>query len=672
MCGFAGFLSTSLPRHAPRVLRQMNSAIQDRGPDSEGQWIDEAAGVALGHRRLSIVDLSAAGHQPMVSASGRFVISFNGEIYNHKIMRVELEESMSGPGWRGYSDTETLLTGIERWGLFETLRRATGMFGLALWDRQRRELHLARDRMGEKPVYYGWQGVGGKRTFLFGSDLKALWSHPSFEFDIDRTGLTSLLQLAYVAQPLSIFKGISKLEPGTIATTSLERPQPLLGNYWHFQEVVNDCFANPLTGAAEETTAELERLLKQAISMQMEADVPVGAFLSGGVDSSTIVALMQEIARERGQQPVRTFTIGFENKTYDEAPFAAEVARHLGTDHSERYVTSTDVQDVIPQLPSIYSEPFADSSQIPTYLVSGLARGCVTVSLSGDAGDELFCGYTRYMVGHQLINKLSASPKWARDLALVTLQHLSHETLARIYNKLQPLLPKRLRFSNAEDKLGTIEKLLESDDCARSTIYNLLISQWQNAADVVLGGREVENWSAVSQGFDRHAGFVDQMMLADVVGYLPNDILCKVDRAAMAVSLETRMPLLDHAIVEHALRMPLAHKLNNGTSKWPLREILYKRVPRKLIERPKKGFAVPLGDWMKGTLRPWTEELLGERRLREEGFFDAAQIRCSIDRHMTGRGNESSRLWCVLMFQAWYDSNREKWAQIKAVGETYV
>lgn len=672
MCGFAGFLGSSLPLDTAQVLRKMTNSIRERGPDGEGQWIDERAGIVMGHRRLSIVDLSAAGHQPMHSNSGRFVIIFNGEIYNHKLLRAELESELPGFLWRGHSDTETLLAGIERWGLKETLRRSRGMFGLALWDRQLRELHLARDRIGEKPVYFGWQGKGSERCFLFGSDLKALWPHPAFNFEIDRTGLSSLLSFGYVSQPMSIFEGIGKLEPGIIATVSLERPEPKFSTYWNFQELVNDCLANPLTGSPEETTAELEHLLKQAISMQMEADVPVGAFLSGGVDSSTIVALMQEISRERGGPPVRTFTIGFDDQRYDEAPFAKAVARHLCTDHTERYVSAIDAQNVIPKLPSIFSEPFADSSQIPTYLVSGVARDSVTVSLSGDAGDELFCGYTRYLVGQELLPKFSKFPPWARSLFLTLLRSFRPSILAKVYSGLQPFIPPVMRMSNIEDKLRKMETLLDSGESSQSAIYRLLITHWFNSPEVVKGCSELRGFPGIHPNFANHLGFVEQMMLTDMVAYLPNDILCKVDRAAMAVSLETRVPLLDHAIIEHALRTPLSHKLRNGTGKWPLREILYKRVPRELIERPKMGFGIPLDSWMRGPLREWTEDLLDEKRLREEGFFDPAPIRRSVELHMSGKGNESSRLWCVLMFQAWRDSHRAEFSQRKFAENAHV
>ncbi|MFM7857131.1 MAG: asparagine synthetase B family protein, partial [Flammeovirgaceae bacterium] len=473
-------------------------------------------------------------------------------------------------------------------------------------------------------------------------------------------------------KPMSIFEGISKLEPGMIATVSLERPEPQLSTYWNFREVVKECLANPLTDSPEETTTELERLLKQAISMQMEADVPVGAFLSGGVDSSTIVALMQEISRERGGRPVRTFTIGFEDQRYDEAPFAKAVAEHLGTDHTERYVSAADARNVIPKLPSIFSEPFADSSQIPTYLISGVARDSVTVSLSGDAGDELFCGYTRYLVGQELLPKFGKVPSWTRNLMLAILRRFRPGTLAKAYHGLQPLIPRVLRMSNIEDKLRRMETLLDSGDSSQSAIYRLLISQWLNSAKVVRGGSELPGCNGIHPDFASHSGFVEQMMFTDMVAYLPNDILCKVDRAAMAVSLETRVPLLDHTIVEHALRTPLSHKLRNGSGKWPLRQILYKRLPRELIERPKKGFSIPLDAWMRGPLREWTEDLLNEKRLREEGFFDAALIRQSVDMHMSGKANESGPLWCVLMFQAWHASQRDEWSQCKSAGNNYV
>ncbi len=666
MCGFSGFLSTSLTPHAPQVLQRMTDAIRKRGPDDEGQWIDETAGIALGHRRLSIVDLSSAGHQPMVSESERFVIVFNGEIYNHQLLRAEIEDNMPGHRWRGHSDTETLLTGIECWGLVETLRRATGMFALALWDRQRRQLHIARDRIGEKPVYYGWQGQDKERVFLFGSDLRALWQHPSFRFEINRQGLSSLLQFGNVCAPLSIFEGINKLEPGIIATISLEQSVPVYSPYWSFQELLEQSIADPFTGTFEEGVVELERLLKHSISMQMEADVPVGAFLSGGVDSSLVVALMQQIARERGLQRVRTFTIGFSEERFNEAHFAMEVAKYLNTEHTEKYVTHADVLDVIPQLPMIYSEPFADSSQIPTFLVSKLARKFVTVSLSGDAGDELFCGYTRYLAGQKLYSSINNYPKWIRDLTLEILRFSGPKKLAGIYNLVMPLLPRLLHMSNLEDKFHKLEKLLSSESCSQNEIYRSLISFWINPGEVVIGAHDGHGGLVIPPKFQISGGFIDQMMMSDMRSYLPNDILTKVDRAAMAVSLETRIPMLDHSIVKHALRTPTAHKLDKGQGKWPLRQILYKHVPRELFERPKKGFSVPINDWIKGPLHDWTENLLDEKRLREEGYFHVAPIRRSLNLHMSGERDESSHLWPLLMFQAWQDGYKDEWSQLKS------
>lgn len=653
MCGFAGYLSHTLPGNAGQILRAMTDAIRERGPDSEGQWMDEAAGLALGHRRLAVVDLSTAGHQPMVSASGRYVIAFNGEIYNHHELRTRLNSASPDHFWRGHSDTETLLAAIERWGLEETLRRAVGMFGLALWDRERRELQLARDRMGEKPLYFGWQGQGEQKAFLFGSDLKALCPHPTFRFEVDRNGLTSLLRFGYVAQPLSIFDGISKLEPGMIASVSLAQPQPSIKPYWNFQEVVANCSAQRLAGTAQESAEELEHLLKQAISLQMEADVPVGAFLSGGVDSSMIASLMQEIALERGQAPVRTFTIGFEDAEFDEAPFARAVARHLGTDHVERYLTSADALNVIPKLPSIYSEPFADSSQIPTYLVSSMAKDFVTVSLSGDAGDELFCGYTRYQLGPELLRLIKFFPIWARKLGGIALRNFGQDKLSSVYDFARPILPKVLHLSNIQEKFRKLERIIDTEECYESNLFNFLISHWHNASEVVIGGSGIASSGISFANFDGNSSFIEQMMIEDTTAYLPNDILCKVDRAAMAVSLETRVPLLDHRIVEHALRMPLSHKLHQGVTKSPLRKILYKRVPRELIERPKKGFGIPLASWLRGPLREWAEELLDETRLRQECYFDVRAVRQSLDFHMSGKSDESARLWCVLMFQQW-------------------
>lgn len=663
MCGFAGFLSPSAGANDSLILRKMTDAIRERGPDGEGQWIETASGVALGHRRLAVVDLSGAGSQPMISASGRYVITYNGELYNHRAIRAELEASGAGLTWRGHSDTETLLAGVERWGLAATLRRMTGMFGFALWDRHRRELHLARDRMGEKPVYYGWQGKVGGGAFLFGSDLKALSQHPSFAHQVNPAGLTSLLRYGYVGDSLSIFSGISKLGPGTIATVSLKAPSPSIQRYWDFSQVARESIGKPLSISAEESATELEKLLRQAISLQMEADVPVGAFLSGGVDSSTIVALMQALARERGLESVRTFTVGFEDREFDEAPFASAVARHLGTNHTERYVTGDDALRVISKLPSMYGEPFADSSQIPTFLLSETCRSSVTVALSGDGGDELFCGYSRYLAGQKLLSLLNALPSWARSIGASLLAKASAEEMSDIYNRARRVLPRSLHITNVSSKIEKLRRALSAGPRSREELYDLLVCQWPNAEEVVSGGalpkRETDEFA-----FSVADDFQTQMMLADATAYLPDDILCKVDRAAMAVSLETRVPLLDHQVVAYSLNMPLAHKLKDGLSKSPLRRILYQYVPRELIERPKRGFGVPLDAWLRGPLRDWAEDLLSEQRLRAEGHFNEKIVRKTMERHMSGQSNESSKLWCVLMFQAWHTEYRAKWGHM--------
>lgn len=648
MCGIAGFICAgeSVPADQwQSVLRGMGVAIAHRGPDDTGVWVDTDAGVGLAHRRLAIVDLSAAGHQPMVSASGRYVVVFNGEIYNHPDLRRELGSQAHGPiGWRGHSDTETLLAGFDTWGIAETTRRSIGMFAFAVWDRAEQSLTLGRDRLGEKPLYYGWQGA----TFLFGSELKALRAHPAFHAGIDRNALALLMRHNYIPAPHSIYVGVRKLLPGALLVVSARNPSAEPHRYWDGRQVVADGLAHPFAGSPEEAVDELDRLLGDAVSRQMMADVPLGAFLSGGVDSSTIVSIMQA----RSSRPVKTFTIGFHEKGFNEAEHAKAVARHLGTDHTELYVTPQQALEVIPRLPALYDEPFSDSSQIPTFLVSQMTRQHVTVSLSGDAGDELFCGYSRYLLGMQMWSRLSRLPMPVRTAFAGLLVRLRPSTWNRLLGPAQSLLPASLAQVNIGDKLHKGAGVL----AARTPVelYRLLLSHWRDPAEFVLGAKEpgtVLTESALQPPTDH---FVHQMMALDMLSYLPDDILVKVDRAAMGVSLETRVPMLDHRVVEFAWRLPLHYKLRDGVGKWPLRQVLYRYVPRHLIERPKMGFGVPVDSWLRGPLREWAEDLLDSTRLRNEGFFDPAPIRQKWDEHLSGRRNWQACLWNVLMFQAWH------------------
>ena len=652
MCGFVGFLG-GLPPQADAgglaIIRRMTQTIAHRGPDDAGYWQDADHQVSFGHRRLAIIDLSPAGHQPMQSASSRYVIAFNGEIYNHLVLREQLHGCGKAPAWRGHADTETLLAGFDAWGIQETLERAIGMFAMAVWDRQTATLTLARDRIGEKPLYYGWQGHGSRAAFLFGSELKALREHPAFEGKIDRGALSLQLRHNYIPAPYSVYEGISKLPPGSMLTVSLKQRDPRIWRYWSGVNVAKTGVANAFSGTPEQAVDELESLLKDAIRQQMMADVPLGAFLSGGIDSSTVVALMQA----QSSRPVKTFSIGFHEKGYNEAEHAKAVARHLGTEHTELYVTAEQAMAVIPRLPALYDEPFSDSSQIPTYLVSQLARQHVTVSLSGDAGDELFCGYNRYQMTARMWQKMSAGPLPLRRLAAKGLTSVSPEAWNRLAGAVEGVLPRSLRFANVGDKLHKGAGVLDS--ASVDALYLRLASHWQDPASVVIGGFEpstlLTGGTSLGIGLDN----VQRMMALDLLTYLPDDILVKVDRAAMGVSLETRVPFLDHRVVEFAWRLPQSVKLRDGQTKWALRQVLYRHVPQALIERPKMGFGVPIGDWLRGPLRDWAESLLDTFRLQREGFFKPSAVRRKWEEHLSGQRNWQYHLWDVLMFQAWLE-----------------
>ena len=636
MCGLSGCLGGT--NGAEKNLSIMSDTLVHRGPDDSGIWIDETAQIGMSHNRLSILDLSAAGHQPMISESGRYVVVFNGEIYNH----LELRKKLIKNSFKGLSDTETLLSCIEEWGLDSALKNYVGMFALALWDRKERLLYLARDRIGEKPLYYGWQGEGGNASFLFGSELKVLKAHPSFQSVINRHAITLFLRYNYIPTPYSIYQGISKLLPGTMLTVSLDNRKPIISSYWSAEEVAIRGVDTACKESDDKLLNELEGVLQNSIKQQMVADVPLGAFLSGGIDSSLVVALMQQ----QTSHPVKTFTIGFSEAGYNEAEYAKAVAKHLNTEHTELYVSPAEAMGVIPQLPQLYDEPFSDSSQIPTFLVSKLAREHVTVCLSGDAGDELFCGYNRYLLTDRLWNKLSLFPASLRSGLANVVTTISPAVLSKIFG----FLP----YANVGDKIHKAAGVLGSSSV--DDLYLGFVSHWGNPESIVLNGKEPD--TLLNREILKLSDFtqVQKMMLLDLLTYLPDDILTKVDRAAMGVSLETRIPFLDHNIVEFAWRMPMNFKVRNGESKWALRQILYKYVPKELIERPKMGFGVPIDGWLRGPLRDWAESLLDESRLRQEGFLNPAPIRQKWEEHLSGRRNWQYQLWDVLMFQAWLES----------------
>ena len=640
MCGIAGVLSCRASGLGPLVSK-MIGAIRYRGPDDFGIWCDERAGLGLGHARLSVLDLSPDGHQPMLSSSGRYVLSYNGEVYNFAELRSELE--IAGQKFRGHSDTEVMLAAFEEWGIEEAVQRFVGMFAFALWDRVERQLTLVRDRLGEKPLYYGWCG----ESFLFGSELKALSAHPSWRGDINRAVLASYMRYGYVPLPHSIYRGICKLLPGAWLKISVnDQPghMPVPTTYWSARGVAMQDPCTDLSDAA--ATDALDSLLRQAVGRQMISDVPLGAFLSGGIDSSAIVAFMQS----QSSRPVRTFSIGFSESDYDEARYAKLVAAHLGTDHTELYLSAEEALNVIPRLPNIYDEPFGDSSQIPTHLVAALARKHVTVALSGDGGDELFGGYNRYFWGRSIWNRIGPVPQGVRHGVGRMMTALSPAA----WDRIGKLLPQRLQQPVLGDRIHKLASVIDVD--GPGELYRRLVSQHREPGSLVVGADEAPIWAdAEAAAFGRN-DFTERMMFHDLVGYLTDDILAKVDRAAMAVSLETRVPLLDHHLVEFAWRLPLAMKIRNGQGKWLLRQVLDRYVPRELIDRPKQGFGIPLDAWLRGPLREWAEELLDEHRLRREGYLHPAPIREKWSEHLSGRRNWQHGLWNVLMFQAWKPS----------------
>lgn len=652
MCGLTGFLDFACQTDEAllrAIATAMTGTLHHRGPDDGGVWVDAMAGVALGSRRLAIVDLSCGGHQPMPSHSGRYVVAFNGEIYNFRTLRQTLEQN-GVPAFRGHSDTEVMLAAIERWGLQAAVERFVGMFAFAVWDRREQVLHLGRDRLGEKPLYYGWRG----ETFLFGSELKALREHPDFQGTIDRQALLPFLRYGYIPAPSTIYEGIFKLPPGTMLTIGRQaddRPRPV--PYWSIDHVVTTGLANPFRGSESEARDQLDTLLRAAIRDQMLADVPVGALLSGGIDSSTVVALMQA----ESVQTVRTFTIGFEEARFNEAESARAVAQHLRTDHTELYLTPREAMLVIPDLPTVYDEPFADSSQIPTFLVSRLARQDVTVALSGDGGDELFGGYERYAWGNTIWNTVGWMPPGLRRALAGAVRAIPSTSWEAGLKPLRSVLPPRVARRVTGDKLHRLAGFLVAD--GPGDMYQTLISSCDNPGAIVIGTGEASH--DLGDGLRCWAGagnFVQRAMCYDTKSYLPNDILTKVDRASMGVSLEARAPLLDHRVVEFAWQIPFGMKMQERRSKWLLRQVLYQYVPHTLVERPKSGFGVPIGEWLRGPLREWAEALLDEQRLRDDGFFNPEPIRRTWAAHLAREHDRHYHLWDVLMFQAWLDAER--------------
>ncbi|MEQ8667408.1 MAG: asparagine synthase (glutamine-hydrolyzing) [Rhodospirillales bacterium] len=639
MCGLAGALALSNSRsneELARIGNAMGNAIRHRGPDDDAEWTDAEAGLVLAFRRLAIVDLSAAARQPMTSYGERFVILFNGEIYNFRDIRRELEAQ--GLTFEGHSDTRVLLEALASWGPDKTLSKLVGMFAFALWDRRERTLLLARDRLGIKPMYWGRQG---SFTF-FGSELKALRAHPDFVPRIDRTSVEQLVRFNYVPGPESIYRDIRQLEPGTYVTIDRDGGARHV-RYWDAFELASSAFGRRAALSPEVAEEALAEILEDAIERRMIADVPLGVLLSGGIDSSLVAAIMQA----RSAKPIKTFSIGFADDEFNEAGHAKAIAAHLGTDHHEQILSPEDALAVVPELPSIYCEPFADSSQIPTHLVSQMARRHVTVALSGDGGDEVFAGYNRYLAAHSIRPRLAQLPAAIRHLAAWMMRRTPGELMDRI----AVLLPKSRRPSQIGDKARKLADLFDADDT--KTFHRRVTQFWSGAPSFVIGAPGEDRGPAA---FDRDvtgATVVETMQLVDLLTYLPGDILTKVDRASMSVGLEARVPLLDHRIIEFSWTLPESLKIRDGQSKWLLRRVLDRHVPRHLTERPKAGFAVPLGTWLRGPLRDWAEDLLSAESLRDIGLFDAAPVREKWVRHLSGRDQAHYDLWSVLMTQAW-------------------
>ncbi|HEY8469930.1 MAG TPA: asparagine synthase (glutamine-hydrolyzing) [Longimicrobiales bacterium] len=644
MCGFAGIVSTRGYERTglETAVRRMIAPIAHRGPDDEGVWADAEAGVALGFRRLAILDLSANGHQPMRSPSGRYTLVFNGEVYNHLALRSELEGA--GFRFRGHSDTETILAAFEHWGVEPAVHRFIGMFAMAVWDASTREILLLRDRLGIKPLYISWR----PGLLTFGSELKSLVEGPDFDRQLDTAALAAYLRYLYVPAPRTIYAHASKLPPGHIlAVRSVDEPLPPSRPYWSLFDAATRGRAAPFRGTEMEALEEFEALLTDSVRLRLLSDVPLGTLLSGGIDSSTVTAVAQSLS----SRPVKTFSIGFDHPDYDEAPAAARIAAHLGTDHTQLVLTDEDARAVVPRLPDIFDEPHADPSQIPTFLVSQLARRSVTVALSGDGGDEVFAGYHRYIQGEQAIGGLQRMPRPLRRVVAAGIGRVSSRSWDRLYRSVSPVLPATARHRLPGEKIVKIGALMRWD--SPPEMYRSLLSAWQQPGRILRCGESQP--SPVDQAFEAGAELplLERMMLTDQAMYLPDDLLAKVDRASMAVSLEVRVPLLDHRIIEFSWRLPRNFKIRGRQGKWLLRQALYRRVPQELVDRPKMGFSVPIATWLRGALRPWAEDLLDRDALDRDGIFRGASVHRAWAALQRGHDELAIGLWAVLMFQAW-------------------
>lgn len=652
MCGIAGILNSRgiTTDQLDHEILQMISALEHRGPDDSGTWLDIDFGLALGHRRLSIIDLSPEGHQPMTSASGRYIAIYNGEIYNY--LEIQKDLISKRHSFRGHSDTEVMLAAFDEFGPKESIKLFNGMFALVVWDRSNKEILLASDRMGKKPIYYGWVG----KSFVFASELKALYQLDGFDNEIDRSSVALLMKYNYIPAPYSIFKNIRKLQPSSLVTIpfrSLNDKYPTLPEperYWSIKEVAENGTLDPFHGSENNIIDNLDSLLSDAVGKRMISDVPLGALLSGGIDSSLVVALMQK----QSNRPVKTFTIGFHEKAYDEAPHAKAVAAHLKTDHTEIYVSADDALEVIPLLPQMYDEPYADSSQIPTYLVSKLAREHVVVALSGDGGDEIFGGYLYHSMLPKMWNKISRLPLLLRKLVagfLLFPTEQSWDRCARSLNVLFPSIYKQRNFGNKVHRVAAI-----MDSSCPLDFHHGLVSHWKETRHLVNNYEEPSTQFSTPETLPKLNSLNEVMMWLDSITYLPDDVLTKVDRASMSVSLEMRNPLLDYRIIEFSWRLPLSFKIRDNQGKWILRQLLQRYVPKHLFERPKTGFGVPIDSWLRGPIKEWAEALLDEKRLKEEGFFNPDLVRKIWAEHQSGKRNWKSQLWNVLMFQAWHES----------------
>ncbi len=648
MCGIAGLFDPrqrSGPDRLGRWAADMAAAVTHRGPDDAGLWVDPDGRVAFGHRRLAVVDLSPNGHQPMTSADGRWVLSYNGEIYNFTELRRLLSEQ--GVAFRGSSDTEVLLEAVQKWGVDAALDASEGMFALALWDRQRRALHLVRDRFGEKPLYYGWAG----QSLAFGSELKSLRCLADFSPELDRDAVALYLRASCIPAPRTVYRGVCKVRPGQIVTfddRAVPGVLPAGRPFWSARTAIEDARRRPLSGSSGSLVDQTEEVLTRSVADRMVADVPIGAFLSGGVDSSLVVALMQKTS----DRPVQTFTAGFAEREFDESDEAAAVASHLGTDHTALRVGDSDAAAVIPRIPDIWDEPFADISQIPVLLVSELARTKVTVSLSGDGGDELFAGYNRHAWLERLWRHGSLLPVPVRRAAGSALERIPPSVADGVAG-MTSALPVRWQVRNPATKVAKVGKVLAASD--RADAYRSLVSHWDGAESMVIGAQTRELSYPDSRDGPALSGTTEQMLWLDLIGYLPDDILTKLDRAAMAPSLETRVPFLDRSVLDLAWRLPMEMKLHGGTTKWVLRQVLYRHVPAALVDRPKMGFGVPIGSWLRGRLRPWADGLLDEKRLAHQGLLDVEPVRRAWSQHLAGRRDNAYALWDVLVLQAWIE-----------------